>query len=261
LFAAPQGLPFDFGETQHALHAGIEHRVTEQVAFFARAARSFRLPNVDERVAMAPFGVPTSFDLKTQTSHDVEAGFRATAGTVSLQTSAFLMELENELFFSPATFTNVNLDPTRRHGVETVLSWRASDTVRLKGGLAYVRAKFREGPFAGNDVPLVSPWTAGAGVSWDIYQKWLVLDVAARWFSSRRMDNDPANVQPLIPGRTLVDVRIGGEIDKFFWSFAVQNVFDVQYFEYAIASAFTFGTYNAYPLPGRTYMARAGVTF
>ena len=50
LFAGPQGLPFDDSEMQYAWHVGIEHRVTPQVAFFGRAARSFRVPNVDERV-------------------------------------------------------------------------------------------------------------------------------------------------------------------------------------------------------------------
>jgi iron complex outermembrane recepter protein len=261
LFAAPEGVPLDRSETQHALHIGIEHRASEQVTFFARAAQSFRLPNVDERVGMAPFGVPTNFDLKTQTSQDAEAGFRASAGRVTLQTSAYLMDLKNELFFSPATFTNVNLDLTRRYGVETVVTWQATDTVKFKGSLTYTRAKFREGPFAGNDVPLVSPWTGSAGVSWNIYQKWLVLDAVARFFSNRRMDNDQANFQPFIPGKSIVDLRVGGEVEKFFWSVSVQNVFDVQYFEYAIASAFTFGTYNAYPLPGRTFMVRAGLTF
>ena len=123
---------------------------------------------------------------------------------------------------------------------------------------------FREGPFAGNDVPLVSPWTGSVGVSWDIYQKWLMLDAVARFFSTRRMDNDQANVQPLIPGAACVDVRIGGEIDKFFWSFSVQNVFNMLYFDYAIASAVhpaELGTYNAYPLPGRTFLVRAGMQF
>jgi iron complex outermembrane receptor protein len=75
------------------------------------------------------------------------------------------------------------------------------------------------------------------------------------------MDNDQANFQPLIPGKIVVDLRIGGEIDSFFWSIAVNNLFDVLYFEYAIASAFALGTYNAYPLPGRTFMARAGMKF
>jgi iron complex outermembrane receptor protein len=205
--------------------------------------------------------VPTSFDLKTQTSHDVEGGLRASAGPLTWQISGYVMDLVNELHFSPATFTNTNLDPTRRYGVENIVVWQVASYLRLKAGLAYTRAIFREGPFEGNDVPLVSPWTGSAAVSWDIYQKYVVLDAVARMFSSRRMDNDQANFQPKIPGVTVVDVRLGGEKDKFFWSVSVQNVFNVLYFDYAIASAFTFGTYNAYPLPGRTYLARAGVKF
>jgi iron complex outermembrane receptor protein len=260
-FAGPEGVPLDRSEMQYAWHVGVEHRLTRELAVFGRAARSFRVPNVDERVAMSPFGVPTTFDLKTQTSHDVEAGIRAGAGPVTWQTSAYVMDLTNELQFSPATFTNTNLDPTRRYGLETIVSWRVSDSLRLKGGLAYTRAKFREGLFSGNDVPLVSPWTGSLAVSWDIYRKYLVLDAVARFFSNRRMDNDQANVQPFIPGKAVVDLRVGGEIDRLFWSASVQNVFNVLYFDYAIASAFTLGTYNAYPLPGRTYLLRAGMTF
>jgi iron complex outermembrane recepter protein len=259
----PQGLPLDQRETQHALHVGLEHRFNEVFSAFARAARSFRLPTVDERIGVAPsgFGIPTNFNLKTQTSHDIEGGIRLRYGAFSLQTSVYDMRLTDELFFSPATFTNVNLDPTRRYGSETIATWQVSNTVRLKGGLAYTRAVFREGPFAGNDVPLVSRWTGSAGVSWDIYKKYLVFDGVARMFGSRRMDNDSANEQPLVPGKTLVDARIGGEYEKFFWSLSVQNVFNVNYFEYAIASTFTLGNYNAYPLPGRTVLAKAGVTW
>ena len=46
---------------------------------------------------------------------------------------------------------------------------------------------------------------------------------------------------------------------------AVQNLFDVQYFDYAVASPFPFGfasqlnTYNAYPQPGRVFMGRLGL--
>jgi iron complex outermembrane receptor protein len=256
-----QGLPLDDSEVQYAWHMGIEHRLTRDVAVFGRLARSFRVPNVDERVGMSPFGVATSFDLKTQTSHDVEGGIRASAGPLMWQISAYYMQLENELFFSPATFTNLNLDPTKRYGVENIVTWNVADNLRLKAGLAYTRAQFREGPFAGKDVPLVSPWTGSVAVSWDIYRKYLVFDAVARFFSNRRMDNDPNNLQPFIPGKAVVDLRIGGEIDRFFWSASVQNVFNTLYFEYAIASAFSLGVYNAYPLPGRTYLVRAGWQF
>ena len=85
-----------------------------------------------------------------------------------------------------------------------------------------------------------------------------MFDGVVRYVGSRRMDNDQANLQPMIPAFTVVDLRIGGEIEKFFWSFRVQNLFDIGYFDYAIASPFPFGpastigTYNAYPQPGRT---------
>jgi iron complex outermembrane receptor protein len=266
-FPAPQGMPLDQSETQYAWHVGLEHRLTSNVALFGRAARSFRLPTVDERVGMAPFGVPTNFDLKTQTSRDVEGGARLSFGRFTLQSSVYDMELMNELFFSPATFTNLNLDPTRRYGFENIAAWNATDALRFKAGLAYTRSVFREGPFAGNDVPLVSPWTGSAGVSWDVYKKFVTIDAAARFFSARRMDNDSANQQLLIPGQTIFDVRVGGEYEKFFWSFSVQNVFDVHYFEYAISSIDfitslpVLGTFNAYPLPGRTFLAKAGMTW
>jgi iron complex outermembrane receptor protein len=265
LFSTPQGLPFDGEQTQKAWHVGLEHRFNQYFALFARTAQSFRVPNVDERVGQGPFGVATNFDLKTQTSRDYEAGLRLTVGSFALQTSTYLMNLQNEIFFSPATFTNTNLDPTRRYGVETIIGWQATETLRFKGGGAYTRAQFVEGPFSGNDIPLVSRWTANLGVSWNIVQKELVFDAVARYFGPRRMDNDSANMQLLIPGQTLVDLRLGGEKQNIFWALSLQNVFDVRYYEYAISAIdfFTglpsFGTYSAYPLPGRTYLAKAGV--
>jgi iron complex outermembrane receptor protein len=212
-------------------------------------------------VGQGPFGVPTTFDLKTQTSRDVEGGVRLNGHGLSIQTSVYLMDLTNEIHFSPATFTNVNLDPTRRYGVETIASYRLIDTVTLKGGLAYTRAIFREGIFAGNDVPLVSRWSGSAGFSWDIWHKQLVLDVLARFSGDRRLDNDQTNRQPLIPSHSVVDLRLGGEFQRLKWSVTVENLFNEMYFDYGIASAFTLGTYNAYPQPGRTFMARASATF
>src|SRR5258708_34709510 len=97
--------------------------------------------------------------------------------------------------------------PPRRYGSETSASFRASDTVLLCGGVAYTRAVFREGPFAGNDIPLVSRYTANAGVTWNVWQKYLVVDATLRYWSSRRMDNDQPNIQPLIPANATVDFR------------------------------------------------------
>ena len=97
--------------------------------------------------------------------------------------------------------------------------------------------------------------------------------MTARFWGDRRMDNDQANQQPMIPANATADVKLGGAYERFFWSAAVQNIFNVEYFDYAISSAGapatvfgpavppTIGLYNAYPQVGRTFMLRAGMTF
>ena len=267
---AAEATPLKTDETNYALHVGFEHRFNENFAVFARAARAFRTPNVDERVVTGPaydtsvfpaIPIPQNFALKTQTSHDAEVGIKIHGGPLDIQTSFYDMWLKNEIHFNPVQFFNYNLDPTHRYGSETNVTFHINDSLRLRGGFAYTRAVFSEGQFAGKDVPLVSALSGSAGLSWNVYQKYLVLDANARFWSSRHLDNDQANTQPLIPANATLDLKLSGEIDRFFWSAAIINVFDVQYYDYGIASATTQGAYAIYPLPGRTYMLRAGMTF
>jgi iron complex outermembrane receptor protein len=262
-----QANPLDSSETQYALHLGFEHRFNDVFSVFGRAARAFRTPDVDERVASGPAfdaffnPIPGNFKLKTQTSQDIEGGFRIKAGMFQMQSSIYEMDLVNEIHFDPVNFFNVNLDPTRRYGSETSTSVRVSDSVLLRSGFAYTRAIFREGPFAGNDVPLVSRYTANAGVTWNVWQNYLVVDATVRGWSERRMDNDQPNRQPLIPANATVDFKLSGQYEHFFWSLSVNNVLNALYYDYAVASTFTDGRFSAYPLPGRTYMVKAGATF
>jgi iron complex outermembrane recepter protein len=260
-----QALPLDSSETNYALHVGLEHRFNDVFSVFGRAGRAFRTPNVEERVASGPLlpvvFFPQDFRLKTQTSHDIEGGFRVKAGAFQMQSSIYGMDLENEIHFIPALFYNVNLDPTRRYGSETSASLRVSDTVLLRGGVAYTRAVFREGEFEGKDVPLVSRYTASGGVTWNIWQNYLVFDATVRAWSERTMDNDQENIRARIPASATVDLKLSGAYDRFFWSISANNLFDAQYYDYAVASTFTPGRFAAYPLPGRTFMVRAGATF
>ena len=68
-----------------------------------------------------PFGnpIPRDFQLKTQTSNDVEGGVRIKAGAFAMQSSVYNMNLTNEIHYDPVDFYNYNLDPTRRYGSET----------------------------------------------------------------------------------------------------------------------------------------------
>ncbi len=88
------------------------------------------------------------------------------------------------------------------------------------------------------------------------------MDATLRAWGSRRMDNDQANTQPMIPApNATLDLKLSGEYERFFWSLSVNNVFNALYYDYAIASTFTDGRFSAYPLAGRTYMLKTGMTF
>lgn len=263
-FVNPQGLPLNRSETNHAWHLGAEHELFTGLSIFGRMAQSFRVPNVDERIGSVPVLRVTNFDLRTQKSHDYEGGVRVRFGPFEVQSSVYDMHLTDELHFNPVTGANTNLDPTRRTGVETIASWQVTNDVRLRGNLTYTNAKFVAGQFSGNEVPMVSPWTASGGLSWNIFGPQLWLDANIRYFSQRFLDGNENNAAAVyfVPATTLVDLKIGGQIDAFFWSFAVQNVFDRQYYDYGVDTSFPgFPFYSFYPLPGRTFMAKAGVQF
>ena len=117
----------------------------------ARSARPMSMSALSSGPAFDAFfnPIPQNFQLKTQTSHDVEGGFRIKSGAFQMQSSIYNMDLENEIHFDPVDVLQLNLDPTRRYGSETSASLRVSDSVLLRGGVAYTRAVFREGPIRG----------------------------------------------------------------------------------------------------------------
>jgi iron complex outermembrane receptor protein len=260
-----RGDPFDghresarFNETQWAGHLGIEHTLAGGAVLFGRLGRAFRLPTVDERVQSS--ARYDSFALSTQTSRDAEVGARLRVGMANLRASAYQMELENEIHFNADTFLNENLPPTLRRGVEAGADIAWSRTLTLDLGIAWTRATFRDGPNARNDLPLVSRWTGTAALRWEFRPAW-TLATTATALSWRRMENDDDARGPRIPGHALVDMKLTTRQGDWTLGAQVNNVFNHAHFNNAVRSSTTPTTYNAYPLPGRSWKVDAGLRF
>ena len=155
----------------------------------------------------------------------------------------------------------MNFDPTQRKGFENSLVWRIRNGLKFKGNISFIKAKFRSGIYGGKEVPLVSDVTAGASLFWDIIKKKLMASATVNYFGRKRMENDESNFQPQIKDYALVDLKLSGAYRRLNWSAKINNIFDTSYFNYAVASATTHGSYSAYPLPGRTFMLTAGMDF
>ena len=64
-----------------------------------------------------------------------------------------------------------------------------------------------------------------------------------------------------IPSYVIVNMRIISKFDKFFFTLSINNIFNENYHNYAVASSSTLGAYNAYPEPGREIILSLGTKF
>ena len=160
----------------------------------------------------------------------------------------------------------MNYDPTKRYGVENNAIYNFSDKLKVNGNLNLIQAKFKNGDFKGNNIPLVSSWTAGGSVLWNIFEDKLTLSGTVNWWDRRYLENDERNIFEKIPATAITDLKLGGQLNfktygNTTWSAQINNVFDESYYNYGIASATAANVFNAYPLPGRTFLLTIGWNF
>jgi iron complex outermembrane receptor protein len=249
--------------TPLAWEIGLRQDLTATTSVYGRAGQSFRFPTVDE--VYSQFGGP-AFDpivalLEPQTSRDYELGAEYRTAALRLRASAFAMLLSNEIYFFAPTFSNINLPPTRRQGVELDASAAISPWTSLFGNVSVTDARFRDGVIGGVDVsgnviPLVPRVKANAGVTWQLAPKSRFSGVV-RYVGTQYYDNDQTNSFPSrMPAYTVVDVKFTQTVDRLTVGIAVNDLFNKLYYSYAIRNG--AGTsFNAYPQPDQTFLLTA----
>jgi iron complex outermembrane recepter protein len=250
-----QVFPLDDRRRTHSLEAyeaALRHALGGGFSTYAKYGKSFRVATFDENACFFPPCAPEL--LLPQTATGGELGVELERGALRARLSAYRLDLENEIYFSPLVFANINLAPTRRTGIELETAWRALRALELRFAIALMNARFRTGEYggvdvSGNRVPLVPEAIATAGVSWTFAPR-SRLNVDARYVGRQRFDNDQANVFRHQPDYTLVDVKLEhGFARRWSAAFEVRNVFDERYFSYGVWDLGT--SFSAFPQPGR----------
>ncbi|MBV9189761.1 MAG: TonB-dependent receptor [Betaproteobacteria bacterium] len=236
-----------------AYEAALRHSFSNGWSLYGRYGKSFRVGNFDENACFFP---PCSAALLLpQTGLTSEFGVEYESNRVRLRTSIYDTRLENEIYFSALTFSNINLSPTEREGLEFEGVWSATPTLDLRGGLAFQRARFRSGVYGGVDVsgktvPLVPEVLATAGVSWAFMPR-ARANLNLRHVGQQRFDNDQANTfARQMPEYTLADAKLEYRFARR-WEAAleVRNLSDKHYFSYGATTG--PATYSALPAPTR----------
>lgn len=250
-----QAADLERDDTEYMLELGLRRVLDPHWTVFAKLERSTRFATVDEVFEVDPALFVQEFSpLEPQTGVHLDVGADYRSGPTRFSAAAYYMRLEDEIHFDAATFTNVNLDPTRRFGLELSGEQRLTSSWWARLTYAFTRAEFREGPYAGNDVPLVPRHSAALSLRWQATPH-LRLAALARYVGKQRLDNDQANTARPIPAYTFVDLQAVRSWKDWELELQVNNLFDEQAFAYGVASTFTPGRFNAYPLPERTASA------
>lgn len=254
--------------TVHVYEVGLRHRLNQEWSLFGRSGRSFRIATIDE--IFDQYGGP-SFDsritlLEPQTSQDNEAGVDYKSGNNKVRAAVFQMNLRNEIHYNAITYSNMNLSPTRRYGLEVEGTHNYSEAFTVTAAYSYTVAKFREGTYggvnvSGNDIPLVPRQRIALSSSWAVSEKTTVSGTANH-VGKQHFDNDQANTfGQQMPAYTVVDLKLSHHTGSWLLAAAVNNLFDRRYFTYAIASTATAGKYNAYPMAERNFSLNATYEF
>lgn len=252
---------FSKSDTEEMFNVGIRHFLTDTVSVFANAGRSVRFATIDEIYQFNALFVRVFSVIEPQKSDHADIGIRFKNNELTTTLSAYYMDLENEIHFDPATFTNINLDPTERKGIETTLEYKPISTLTLRGNYAYTRSSFDEGIYAGNEVPLVPRHTASVSANWEV-NSYLSLVSTWRYVGERRFDNDQTNdFGQKIPSYSFWDLKLSSNYQGWFAELAVNNLLEEEAFDYGARSTAVAGRYNAQPLPERNIYFTIGYNF
>lgn len=240
---------------------GATYAFRDNLTGYANYSESNRAPTPSELTCADPdnpCALPNSFladpPLDDIVARTIEAGFRGQSGNVNWNAGVFYTELEDDLFFFPATEEdpadprlNVgifdNIDKTSRAGIELGADGKV-DKLNWFANYSYVRAAFEdEFSYArevddevvtfnvdkGDRLPGIPAHNIKIGADYAFTQK-LALGFTASYHSSQYFRGDEANVDKKISHYKVVNLHGRYKVTDNFQFFAkVDNLFDSEY--------------------------------
>ncbi len=207
---------------------GVNHRLNDRASVFANYDQAFQAPDIDR---FFDFGGTFNGFIVPARSRTLNMGLNHVTRANRLKLALFRADLDHEIYYNAATFTNTNLDKTHKYGLEAQDTWRVSDRFSASLNYVYTRALIdREndggGAFNGKDLPGVPrhSYTLGlayqpsAASSLNLTHTWR----GATW-AAEDFDNNNAQKQATYQS---TDVAYRYRHKNMEWFAAIENLFE-----------------------------------
>ena len=246
---------------QHAFDAGLLYRPNQQFRFFARVASLYRDPFLDELTDVY-FKKAINGALLPETGQQYEIGASLSlAREWTADLALYRLDMEDEIAYDMVTWSNRNLQKTRRYGADATLTWARTGVGLVSVNYGTVDARFSDGVNEGKRIPLVP-----AHVVTLRGERNLPLDLAAlatvRAVSNQYFGGDDGNRGARLATYGVLDLGLRyrpRQLSGLEIILTLDNVLDATYANFGY---YGFGAGNYYyPSPGRTWRIGASYRF
>ncbi len=209
---------------------------------------SYRFPKTDEY-----YSVFTGLNrtLKPQNNYQTSLNAKYLVDkNYSVAVTFFNMDIKNEIFYNPVTWTNENYESTNHRGIEFETIFRPFRFMNGTLSYSWTIAKLNYGDFKDKEIPLV-PKNVGSLVLEFLPREYLSLNLSTKYVDERWFGSDFGNVQGKLDSYSLVDISIVFKKNMLSLKFGVNNLFDTKYSPNGYSGVF-------YPGPARNYFVSFG---
>lgn len=199
------GTTLNDSERLNAWDVGANYRFTPELSVFANYNKSFQAPDIDrffvQDFSLFPI-VTTAFNgfIDPAKVKTLNIGLNHIIANNRLKITVFRAELDDEIYFSPATFTNTNIDESHKYGLEIQDYFKFNSQLGASIIYNYTRAIIdKESDFGAavknKDLPAVPKHTVVANLNYQILEH-ASLNINHTWRAKSYVFNDFLNNAP-----------------------------------------------------------------
>jgi iron complex outermembrane receptor protein len=239
--------------------AGLSFRPYRHWRLFARAEQNYRFAKVDEHTNIV-FGQPIG--LKNPKGISYEAGAQYAHAGTQASITVYRLDIEDEIGFDASGFYNINLDRTRRTGLQLALARPLSASLLAGLDLDVTNGRLTSGPYDGKRIPNVPRHQERAHVEWAANSA-TSLYLEALHVGDRVLGADFANLYPKLDSYTVLNFKLGYEHGPWQLGARINNLLDEHYIATgALGYDATFTKQPGYnPAPERNLWLSASYQF
>ena len=238
-----------------AFEGGVNYRPYDDAKIFAKFARFYRTPFIDEVSYTSGNLVSPERGWSMDIGGDIEFLDGFSAGG-----AMYISETKDEIYYDPFKLDNFNLPGrTRREGIDLRLAWEREKMAALALSYGFVNARVVNGDYDNKDVCAVPAHQAALNAKWYLMDE-LFVRAGCRYTSEQYTISDLKNEYRKLKGYVLFSLGLEYEfsfepLKGLVLAFDIDNLFDRDYCDYA-----TYGA-NFYPAAGRSFNITLSWTF